>query len=182
MGAGSGPGGAGESVREGLLWVAEDVGRIVGTVRVSELGAPTRGTRWTNRQLLFHMVLGQNIARTSIPLFGAFSRLPPGASRVWSAGLEAFTGPYNWVNWAGAVVGARVMGVGSMGRMMDRTTRAIVRWYDRAGAEDLGRGMSVPPSWDPYFSDWMDRRDILEWAPEHYRHHRAQLTLSTLPD
>lgn len=182
MGTGPGPGGAGESVREGLLWIGEDFARIVSTVKVSELGVPTRGTRWTNRQLLFHMVLGQNIARTSIPLFGAFSRLPPGASRVWSALLEACSGPYNWVNWAGAVAGARVMGVGSMGRMMDRTTRAIVRWYDRADAGDLARGMSVPPSWDPYFSEWMDRGDILEWAPKHYRHHRAQLTLSTLPD
>jgi hypothetical protein len=127
------------------------------------------------------MVLGQNIALASIPLFGAFSHLPPGASRAWSAGLEACTGPYNWVNWAGAVAGARVLGVGAMGRMMDRTTRAIVRWYDGADPGELARGMSVPPSWDPYFSDWMDRRDVLEWAPRHYRHHRAQLTLSSLP-
>ncbi|BCT75153.1 hypothetical protein SCMU_09950 [Sinomonas cyclohexanicum] len=169
-------------MRRDLLWIAEDFGLIVGTVQASELGAPTRGTRWTNRQLLFHMVLGQNIALTSIPLFGAFSRLPPAASRAWSAALEACTGPYDWVNWAGAVAGARVLGVGAMGRMMDRTTRVIVNWYDRAGPGALARGMSVPPSWDPYFSDWMDRRGILEWAPKHYRHHRGQLTLSTLPD
>jgi hypothetical protein len=169
-------------VREGLLWIAEDFGRIVSTVRPAELDGPTLGTRWTNHQLLFHMVLGQNIALTSIPLFGAFSRLPPGASRAWSAVLEAGSGPYDWVNWAGAVAGARLMGTGAMARMMDRTTRTILGWYDRAGAEDLARGMSVPPSWDPYFSEWMDRRDILEWAPKHYRHHRAQLTLGTLPD
>ncbi|MGT2460826.1 DinB family protein [Sinomonas atrocyanea] len=181
MESGPGPGPSADTVREGLLWIAEDFGLIVSTAQASELGAPTRGTRWTNRQLLFHMVLGQNIVLTSIPLFGAFSRLPPGASRVWSAVLEACTGPYDWVNWAGAVAGARVLGVDAMGRMMDRTTGAILHWYDRADPEDLARGMSVPPSWDPYFSDWMDRRAILKWAPKHYRHHRAQLTLSTLP-
>jgi hypothetical protein len=180
MGTGPGPDSTGDPVRQGLLWIDEDFRRIIGTVRAAELGAPTRGTRWTNRQLLFHMVLGQNIALSSIPLFGAFSHLPPNASRAWSALLEACARPYNWVNWAGAVAGARVMDAGSMERMMNRTTRMILRWYDRASPEDLGRGMSVPPSWDPYFAEWMDRRDILEWAPRHYRHHRAQLTLTNV--
>ena len=90
----------GDPLRRQLLWVAEDFRQIIDTAPARELDAPTRGTRWTNRQLLFHMVLGQNIALTSIPLIGAFSRLPPGASREWSRRLQAFTGPYNWVNWA----------------------------------------------------------------------------------
>lgn len=170
-----------DPLRSAVLWIAEDFGQTIATVLATELDAPTHGTRWTNRQLLFHMVLGQNIALTSIPLFGAFSRLPPKASRVWSALLEACTTPYNWVNWAGAVAGARVLGTDSMVRMMERSTHALVNWYDQASPEDLTRGMAMPRSWDPYFSDWMDRRDIFEWAPKHYRHHRAQLTLTNLP-
>jgi hypothetical protein len=171
-----------DPVRTGLLWIAEDFRRIVGSATPAELAAPSRGTRWTNRQLLFHLVLGQNIARVSIPLFGGFSRLPPGASRAWSAMLEAFTRPYDWVNWFGSVAGARALSTAAMERMMQRSTRAILAWYDRADAGDLARGMSVPPSWDPYFSAWMNRADMLSWAPKHYRHHRAQLTLSSLPD
>ena len=54
----------------------------------------------------------------------------------------------------------------------------IVRWADAASEEELARGMSVPAGWDPYFAPWMSRRDLLEWAPKHYRHHRAQLTIS----
>lgn len=181
MGTGPGQDGTDAPVRRGLRWIDEDFGRIVSTVRAPELGAATRGTLWTNCQLLFHMVLGQDIVLSTIPLFGAFSRLPPNASRAWSALLEACTGPYNWVNWAGAVAGARVMDTGSMERMMNRTTRMILRWYDRAGAEDLARGTSVPLSWDPCFTEWMDRRDVLEWAPKHYRHHRAQLTPTNIP-
>ena len=41
--------------------------------------------------------------------------------------------------------------------------------------------MTIPPSWDPYFSSWMDRAELMAWAPTHYRHHRRQLTLTTLP-
>jgi hypothetical protein len=64
---------------------------------------------------------------------------------------------------------------------MDRTTRIIVNWYSRADSKALSRGMTMPIRWDPYFLPWMSRRDILEWAPKHYRHHRAQLRLTTLP-
>jgi len=64
--------------------------------------------------------------------------------------------------------------------MMDRTTRIIVNWYGRADQQALARGMTMPVRWDPYFLPWMRRRDVLEWAPKHYRHHRAQLSLTTL--
>lgn len=65
---------------------------------------------------------------------------------------------------------------------MHHDTNSILRWADQASTEDLSRGMSVPPSWDPYFLAWMSRTDLLEWAPKHYRHHRAQLTLDLPPD
>jgi hypothetical protein len=94
--------------------------------------------------------------------------------------LTALTRPYDWVNWAGATTGALVLSPRSMDRMMSRTTSSILTWYDHASCADLARGMSIPATWDPYFTPWMSRRDILEWAPKHYRHHRAQLTLTTL--
>lgn len=166
-----------ESIRDDLLWIAEDFARIIRDAGTEELNAPSAGTRWTNRQLLFHMLLGQEIARTFLVLIGVFSRLPPDASRGWSRMLAALTAPYDWINWAGAVIGARILTLRRTERMMAGATRRIVRWYDHAGASDLARGMSVPPSWDPYFAPWMNRRDLLAWAPKHYRHHRAQLTL-----
>jgi hypothetical protein len=170
-----------DPVRAELLWIAADFRKIVQDVLADELDRPSNGTRWTNRQLLFHLVLGQNIALAAIPLLGLFSRLPPSASRNWSRLLGACAGPYNWVNWAGSAAAGQVLKPESMMRMMDRTTRTIVDWYDRAGAETLNRGMTMPTSWDPYFQPWMDRRAIFAWARKHYRHHRAQLSLSTLP-
>lgn len=170
-----------DPVREDLLWIAADFRKIILSAADDELDRPSIGTRWTNRQLLFHMALGQNIALAGIPLLGLFSHLPPSASRNWSRLLDACAGPYNWVNWAGSAAGGQVLTPRSMLGMMDRTTRIIVAWYDRADSRALGRGMTMPTRWDPYFAPWMDRRDILEWAPKHYRHHRAQLSLTTMP-
>lgn len=170
-----------DPVKADLLWIAADFRDIVLGARPEELDLPSAGTRWTNRQLLFHMALGQNIAFAGIPLLGLFSQLPPSASRSWSRLLDACARPYNWVNWAGSAAGGRVLKPERMLRMMDRTTRIIVNWYQGADARALGRGMTMPVRWDPYFLPWMSRRDVLEWAPKHYRHHRAQLSLTMLP-
>ncbi len=170
-----------DTVRDELEWIGRDYRAIVRSARPEELDLPTTGTRWTNRQLLFHMLLGQIVTRAVIVVMGAFSRLPPGASRGWAAGMSAATPAYNWLNWLGSVIGGRLFTLTRMGRRMEIVTRNVLRFYDHAVPADLGRGMTVPPSWDPYFSSWMDRSALLAWAPMHYRHHRRQLTLTTLP-
>ncbi|MDQ0663190.1 hypothetical protein QFZ35_001688 [Arthrobacter ulcerisalmonis] len=170
-----------DPVKADLLWIAADFRDIVVGACGDELDLPSIGTRWTNRQLLFHMVLGQNITLSGIPLLGLFSHLPPSASRHWSRLLDSGARPYNWVNWAGSAAGGQVLKPAGTLRMMDRTTRLIVNWYSHADSRALSRGMTMPTRWDPYFLPWMSRRDILEWAPKHYRHHRAQLSLTTLP-
>ncbi len=45
----------------------------------------SNGTRWTNEQLLFHMVFGCMVVRRLLVLVRMFARLPDGVSRV-SAG------------------------------------------------------------------------------------------------
>ena len=70
-----------DAVRDDLAWVAADFAALLGSAQADELDAPSVGTRWTNRQLLFHMLLGQRITRMVIVVMGGFSRLPPGASK-----------------------------------------------------------------------------------------------------
>lgn len=166
-----------EALRD-LEWLRDDFSVLVGTASPAELDVPSHGTRWTNRELLFHMWFGQRIARVFVPLMGAFCRLPDPAQRAWARLLTATTRLYSWVNYIGSVGGARVLGIGFARRMMDADTAWLLRWAEHASPQDLARGMHVPTSWDPYFTDWMDRADVLAWAPKHYRHHRAQLSLS----
>lgn len=163
--------------RRALVWVSADFEMLISRSTPGALEAPSNGTRWTNRELLFHMWFGQRIARVLIPMIGGFSRLPPPVSRRHAQLLTAMSRPYEWVNYAGSVAGARVGGLDRARRWMAHDTAAILRWADTASDDDLARGMSVPARWDPYFTPWMSRRDLLEWAPKHYRHHRAQLTI-----
>jgi hypothetical protein len=168
-----------DEVRADLQWVAADFERLLATAPPALLDAPSDGTRWTNRQLLWHMAFGQHIARVLLPVVGAFSRLPPGVSRRYAALLSAAERPYGWVNYAGAVAGTRVGGLAAARWWMRRDTEWLLRWGDAATEDRLASGMAVPVGWDPYFSPWMSRLDVLAWAPRHYRHHRAQLTLTS---
>lgn len=166
-------------VRADLEWVRDDFDHLVSNVATGDLDAPTNGTKWTNRGLLFHLWFGQRIARSFIPLIGGFSRLPPGASRAWARLLAGVTKPYEWVNYIASAAGGRLVPIQVTRAWMRRDTDALIRWAEQASPADLARGMSVPPSWDPYFLPWMSRADLLAWAPKHYRHHRAQLTLES---
>ena len=169
-----------DPVRADVEWIARDYWAILKAARPEELDLPTNGTAWTNRQLLFHMLLGQRVTRMVIVVMGVFSRLPAGASRAWAAGMAAVTPLYHRLNWLGGVVGGRLFTVSRMGRQMEAVTAEILHFYDHASPGDLRRGMTIPPSWDPYFSTWMDRAQLMTWAPMHYQHHRRQLTLTTL--
>ncbi|MBK8463479.1 MAG: DinB family protein [Nigerium sp.] len=171
-----------DPVRANLEWIARDYASILVTARAGELDLPTNGTRWTNRQLLFHMLLGQRITWMVIGVMGVFARLPPSASRAWASGMAATTPLYHRLNWLGGVLGGRLFTLPRMRRQMDALTARILDFYDQAAPADLARGMTIPPSWDPYFTDSMDRTGLLAWAPQHYQHHRRQLTLSTLPN
>jgi len=160
-----------------LQWVGDDFDVLTRGVSPNELLAPTNGTKWTNRELLFHMWFGQRLTRTLLPVVRGFSRLPPSASAAFSGLLTTATRPYEWANYAASAGGGRVVQLERVRHWMHRDTAAILQWSAQANDVLLDRGMSIPSEWDPYFMTWMSCRDVLEWAPRHYRHHRAQLTI-----
>src|SRR5688572_13135590 len=59
--------------RAAVCWLRDDYGLLVRTAGPADLRASTLGTRWTNRELLFHMWFGQRIARVILPVAGGLS-------------------------------------------------------------------------------------------------------------
>ncbi|GAB3442983.1 hypothetical protein GCM10027517_20810 [Phycicoccus ginsengisoli] len=167
-----------EEISAELDRVRADFRHLLDTATVAELRAPTDGTRWTNEQLLFHMLFGYLLVRNLRPLVRAFGRLPDGASRRFSAALDAGTRPFHVVNYVGSLGGARVLGYAGMARLMDHTTARLQHSLRRESAASLRRGMHFPTGWDPYFHDVMTLREVYHYPTQHYEHHRRQLTLS----
>ena len=154
-----------------------DFHHLLATATPPELRQPSDGTKWTNGQLLFHMVFGYLVVRVLLGLVRGFGRLPDGASRAFAATLNAGTRPFHVVNYVGSVGGARVLGRRRMGRVMDRVTASLQASLAAEPERRLARGMHFPTDWDPYFADFMTLCDVYHYPTQHYDHHRRQLTL-----
>jgi hypothetical protein len=156
--------------------VTVDFHRLLDFATGAELGMPTNGTKWTNKQLLFHMLFGFILVRVLLPLVKGFGRLPPALSRTFAAILNAGTRPFHVVNYLSALPGGTVLGSRAMGRLMDSTIEGLRRRLARESERTLGLEMHFPVGWDPYFKDVMTVADVYHYPTLHYDHHRRQLT------
>jgi hypothetical protein len=157
--------------------VRADFHRLLDSATLQDLRAATAGTKWSNDELLFHMLFGYLLVHNLLIMVRVFARLPRPVSKIFSATLNAATRPFHVVNYLGPVGGARVVSPARMGRLMDWVVPRLQSSVLRAGEERLNRGMHFPVDWDPYFDDYMTLRDVYHFATQHYDHHRRQLTL-----
>ena len=171
-----------DSIASELREARDDFHQLLDRASPWELRQRSDGTRWTNRQLLFHMLFGYLLVRNLLWLVRAFARLPDRWSRGFAARLDAATRPFHVVNYVGSLGGAAVLGHRRMERVMDRVTGSLIGTLERSSEQQLARGMHFPVGWDPYFRDYMTVQDVLHYATQHYRHHRRQLTLRDAHD
>jgi DinB family protein len=141
---------------------------------------PTSGTRWTNEQLLFHMVFGYMIVQRLLLIVRFFGRLPDAVGRGFAQILNAATPPFDVINYHGSCLAARIYNRKRMEAKLDRVIDALERSLKREGDNAFRRGMHYPTRWDPYFHDYMTLADIYRYPGQHYDHHRRQLTLTKL--
>lgn len=151
--------------------------RLLDEADADELRRPSNGTRWTNRQLLFHMLLGYLIVRALLALVRLFGRLPAGVSRAYARLLNVATRPFDVMNYAGSVLGGTFLTPRRMGVMFDRTVAELHRRLDAESDADLARGMYYPTRWDPFFKEFMTLADVYHFPTQHFEFHRRQLTL-----
>lgn len=161
--------------------VRSDLHGIVAGATAAELRRRSVGTRWTNQQLLFHMVFGYMIVRRLLPLVRGFGRLPDRYSRWFAAVLNTGTRPFHGVNYLGSRGGALVFHGPRLTRELDRTLDRLHQRLDAETDATLVRRMHFPVGWDPFFRDTMTLAEVYRYATLHYDFHRAQLTLEPDP-
>jgi hypothetical protein len=151
--------------------------RLVQDASPGDLARASDGTRWTNQQLLFHMLLGYLIMRALIVLAGTFAWLPARASRVFARLLDAATTPLNGVNYAGSCAGAKVFPQRRMAAKLDQITIALEQQLRAKTTVQLHAGMHYPTRWDPFSKDFMTLADLYHYPTQHFDFHQRQLTL-----
>lgn len=166
-----------QSVVAGLELCRRQLSQLLAAADPAELRRRSSGTRWTNEQLLFHMVFGFLVVRTLLPLVRLMGRLPAPIGRGFAAVLDSTRRPFHVINFWGSRLGARVFDAGRMGRLCDRVIARLCRSLEREPEQTLARGMPFPTSWDPYFTSYMTLADVYRYPTLHFEHHRRQLTL-----
>ena len=143
----------------------------------AELRRRSMGTRWTNQQLLFHMVFGYLVVLRLLPLVHLFGRLPDAASRRFAAILNVATRPFHVINYLGSVGGGTVLAPHRLDALLKRT---IARLTDRLDGEPeaaLQWRMHFPVGWDPFFKEAMTLAEVYHFGTQHFNFHRTQLAL-----
>jgi hypothetical protein len=150
---------------------------LVGQATPAHLGRGSNGTRWTNRQLLFHMLFGYLIVRTLLPLVHAFGHRPDSWSRRFAAILNAGQRPFHLINYLGSRGGGQALPTSAVIKLMERTIHSMHRKLDGESEKSMALTMHFPTAWDPYFQDTMSVLDVYHYGTQHFDHHRKQLTL-----
>ncbi|MEP6816588.1 MAG: DinB family protein [Marmoricola sp.] len=167
-----------QAIHDELELARATFSKLVLNAEPVDLRRASEGTRWDNRQLLFHMLFGYMIVRALLPIVRRFGRLPDRYSRVYAAILNAATSPFHVVNYLGSCVGALVFRGPRLIVRFDRTIASLHLHLDEETEGALLRSMHFPVGWDPYFADRMSLADVYRYGTQHFDFHQRQLTLT----
>lgn len=137
------------------------------------------GTRWSNEELLYHMVFGYTVVLALLPLVRIFARLPVAVNRGFAGLLNAGTAPFDTINYWGSKGGALIFNRRRMAARLRRLTAALERRLNRETDSGLRRRMYFPTRWDPFFKETMTLADVYAYPVAHFDFHATQLSLGT---
>lgn len=166
-----------DEIAAGYRRAIRDLHAWLDSATIQELHRKSKGTRWTNEELLFHMVFGYMVVRALLPLVRIVSRLPGPAGTAFAAALNAGTRPFHLVNYWGSRAAALVYNRRRMARKLERTISALLRRLARETSASLSRTMPFPVGWDPFFKPVMTLNDVYAYPTLHFDFHATQLDL-----
>lgn len=176
MGTNGGPADR-QVIHDELERVRDDFHDLVARASDADLRRRTKGTRWTNGQMLWHMAFGYLLVRRLRPLVRLFGRLPDPFSRAFAAVLNAGTRPFRPINYLGSAAGALVFHGPRLTRQLNHSIDVLHRRLDAESDKTLQCRMRFPVGWDPFFRNTMTLEQVYHHGTQHYDFHRAQLAL-----
>jgi hypothetical protein len=130
---------------------------------------------WTNGEILAHMTFGFIIINVLLPLARLWGRIPKGSSKWFAWLLNAFTGPFNWMNALGARGQGKVFTRQHIGKIYDRTYFALLKKVASIHENEWERGMYYPTKWDANFDEFMTLEKLFHYAVTHFNFHLNQI-------
>jgi hypothetical protein len=143
----------------------------------ADLRRRSTGTRWSNEELMFHMVFGYMVVQALLPLVKFFGHLPPPVGRAFARLLNAGIRPFDAVNFWGSRAAGLVFNRRRMVGKLERVTASLARNLARETEKSLALKMAFPTRWDPFFAPTMTVADLYAYPTLHFDFHARQLSL-----
>lgn len=166
-----------EDILAGYSRALAELNRWLAGATAEELRHKSNGTKWTNEELLFHMVFGYMVVRALLPLVHLITRLPSPIGKAFASALNAGTLPFDVINYWGSRMAAVYFNQRRMARKFDKTINVITRRLERESTASLSRSMPFPDRWDPFFTPTMTLNDVYAYPTKHFDFHAGQLSL-----
>ncbi|MBF6100514.1 DinB family protein [Nocardia cyriacigeorgica] len=167
-----------QAIADGMERARATLVRLVEAAGEADAERPSAGTRWTNEQLLFHMVFGFMVVQRLLPLVRLFGRLPPRWSRTYARLLNVCTPLFDVINYRGSCAAAMVYNRHRVVWKFDRVLAALRRKLAAEPERNFDLCMAFPTRWDPFFADTMTLEQVYRYPIEHFDFHARQLTLT----
>ena len=130
---------------------------------------------WTNGEILAHMTFGFIIINVLLPMARLWGRLPKGSSKWFAWLLNAFTGPFNWINALGARGQGKFFTHQRVGKIYDWAYFSLLRKINLIRDNEWEHGMYYPTKWDSNFNDFMTLEKLFHYPVIHFNFHLTQI-------
>jgi hypothetical protein len=131
---------------------------------------------WTNGEILAHMTFGLMIVNVLLPLARLWGKLPKGSSKWFAWLLNAWVGPFNWINAVGARGQGRFFTRKRIVKIFDRIYFSLLKKINSVKEDEWERGMYYPTKWDPNFDEFMTLEKLFHYSVTHFNFHLNQIS------
>lgn len=131
---------------------------------------------WTNGEILAHMTFGFIILNALLPMARLWGKLPKSSSKWFARLLNAFTGPFNWLNALGARGQGKFFTHKQIGKIYDQTYFSLMKKVDSIQDNEWERGMYYPTKWDSNFDEFMTLEKLFHYPVTHFNFHMDQIS------
>lgn len=148
---------------------------LLDSLAETDLQTKSRNPGWTNGEILTHITFGFIILNALLPMVRMWGRLPKWSSKPFAGLLNAFTGPFNWINALGARLQGRVFTYRRIGKLFERAYFSLVKQLERIQDNEWQHGMYYPTRWDSDFNVFMTIGDLFRYPVRHFNFHLTQI-------
>src|SRR5689334_17757784 len=164
-----------KAIREELETSRASFHSLLASLSVQDFQRQSLNAGWTNGEILAHMTFGFIIINVLLLMARLWGRLPKGSSKWFAWLLNAFTGPFNWINALGARGQGKFFTRNRIGKIYDWTYFSLLKKINSIKADEWERGMYYPTRWDSNFSEFMTLEKLFRYPVIHFNFHLEQI-------